>query len=151
MCETEQLLHSLPQSSQHCKNYEDYLIHAPQHSILSPQTGLAFQFPRYSYFSQWHPISHFSILSRSLMKSTTYYFLNILPSLHPHYHYSSFIFCLDHYMCLISGLVSFILHIPLLTASKVNFLFLAAPCSMWDLSSPTRDRTHVPYSGSMES
>ena len=30
-------------------------------------------------------------------------------------------------------------------------LFLAAPCSMWDLSSPTRDRTRVPCSGSAES
>ena len=25
------------------------------------------------------------------------------------------------------------------------------PCSMWDLSSPTRDLTHTPSSGSMES
>ena len=31
------------------------------------------------------------------------------------------------------------------------FYFLAAPCSMWDLNSPTRDRTHIPCSGSTES
>ena len=29
--------------------------------------------------------------------------------------------------------------------------FLAAPCGMWDLSSPARDQTHVPCSGSTES
>ena len=27
-------------------------------------------------------------------------------------------------------------------------LFLATPCSMWDLSSPIRDLTHAPFSGS---
>ena len=30
------------------------------------------------------------------------------------------------------------------------FLFLATPCGMRDLSSPTKDRTHAPCSGSME-
>ena len=30
-------------------------------------------------------------------------------------------------------------------------MFLATLCSMWDLSSPTRDRTHTPYIGSVES
>ena len=29
--------------------------------------------------------------------------------------------------------------------------FLAAPCGMWDLSSPTRDGTRAPCSGSVES
>ena len=29
--------------------------------------------------------------------------------------------------------------------------FLAMLCSMWDLSSPTRDQTHAPCIGSMES
>ena len=32
-----------------------------------------------------------------------------------------------------------------------SFLFLAAPCGMRDLSSPTRDRTRVPCIGSAES
>ena len=31
------------------------------------------------------------------------------------------------------------------------FYFLAAPCSIWDLSSPTRDRTLTPCTGSAES
>ena len=31
------------------------------------------------------------------------------------------------------------------------FFFLAVPRSMWDLSSPTRDRTRAPCSGSAES
>ena len=31
------------------------------------------------------------------------------------------------------------------------FFFLAAPCGLRDLSSPTRDQTHAPYSGSTES
>ena len=31
------------------------------------------------------------------------------------------------------------------------FLFLAAPCGMWDLSSPTRDRTCAPCSGCVDS
>ena len=31
------------------------------------------------------------------------------------------------------------------------YLFFAAPRSMWDLSFPTRDRTHTPCSGSVES
>ena len=31
------------------------------------------------------------------------------------------------------------------------FFFLAMLCSMWDLSSPTRDQIHVPCIGSMES
>ena len=34
---------------------------------------------------------------------------------------------------------------------KMEFFFLAAPCSMWDLSSPTRDQTPAPCSGSVES
>ena len=29
------------------------------------------------------------------------------------------------------------------------FFFLAMPCSMWDLSSPTRDQTHAPCIGSV--
>ena len=31
------------------------------------------------------------------------------------------------------------------------FFFLAMPCGIWDLSSPTRDLTPVPCSGSTES
>ena len=33
---------------------------------------------------------------------------------------------------------------------KITFL-LAAPCSMWDLSSLIRDQTHIPGTGSLES
>ena len=34
----------------------------------------------------------------------------------------------------------------------VYFIYLlAAPHGMWDLSSPTRDRTRTPYIGNMES
>ena len=29
--------------------------------------------------------------------------------------------------------------------------FLAVPCDMWDLSSPIRDQTHAPFTGSVES
>ena len=32
-----------------------------------------------------------------------------------------------------------------------SFFFLALPHSIWDLSSPTRDQTHTPCSGSAES
>ena len=31
------------------------------------------------------------------------------------------------------------------------FYFLALPCDMWDLSSPPRDQTCAPFTGSMES
>ena len=31
------------------------------------------------------------------------------------------------------------------------FFFLTALCGVWDLSSPTRDQTYVPCSGSLES
>ena len=34
---------------------------------------------------------------------------------------------------------------------QMLFNFLAAPRGTWDLSSPTRDRTHVPCIGSVES
>lgn len=33
----------------------------------------------------------------------------------------------------------------------VFFFFFAVPLSMWDLSFPTKDQTHVPCSGSTES
>ena len=36
-------------------------------------------------------------------------------------------------------------------ATIFSFFFLATPCSTWDLSSLTKDRTGVPCSGSSES
>ena len=32
----------------------------------------------------------------------------------------------------------------------IYLFILAAPCGLWDLSSPTRDQTHAPCSRSME-
>ena len=40
---------------------------------------------------------------------------------------------------------------PLKNGRHVFFNFLAEPCVMWDLSSLTRDRSHAPRSGSLES
>ena len=34
---------------------------------------------------------------------------------------------------------------------ETNFVFLAIPCGMWSLSSPTRDQTRSPFIGNMES
>ena len=47
--------------------------------------------------------------------------------------------------------VSLLLSFIVTSTTNVIFFFLAAPCSMQDLSSPTRAGTHAPYSGSTES
>ena len=31
------------------------------------------------------------------------------------------------------------------------FIYLAMPCGMWDLSSPSKDGTRAPFGGSVES
>ena len=33
----------------------------------------------------------------------------------------------------------------------IHFYFLAVPCIVWNLSSPSRDQIHIPWSGSAES
>ena len=52
-----------------------------------------------------------------------------------------------------SGTLGFKFHICHFQAILlfILFYFLAALCSMWDLSSLTRDQTHAPCSGSTES
>ena len=45
----------------------------------------------------------------------------------------------------------YILKIKCMLKNSKQIFFSAAPCSMWDLSSLTRDQTHTPCTGSMES